>query len=265
MGTTFNGVYVVAIAENIVRVGIVVFESHFHFHSLLFPTDVNGFVEGNAVLIQIANEFRQSAFVVVLFLTTIPLVFQNNTQSFVQESQLPQPIGKRVEVVLHPLENFFIGQKGGFRSRFIYLAHFLHGSHRDSPLVALGVSESIPIHFHLAPFRKGIHHGSTHTVQPARNFVGGFVKLSTGVEYGHNDFQSRFFQLLVLIYRNTATVVLHGNTLVLMNGDLDAGAIPRHGFVDAVIHNFVHQMVQAMAGGIANVHGRPTPYCFQPF
>jgi len=51
------------------------------------------------------------------------------------------------------------------------------------------------------------------------------------------------------------TVVLDADGVVRMDDDLDVIAMTCQGFVDRVVHDFKHQVVQTRAiGGIADVH-----------
>ena len=43
------------------------------------------------------------------------------------------------------------------------------------------------------------------------DLIGALVKLTSSVEYGHNDLKSRLVELLVLIHRNTTSIVLYGD------------------------------------------------------
>jgi hypothetical protein len=54
--------------------------------------------------------------------------------------------------------------------------------------------------------------------------------------------------------RDAAAIVFHSNGIIFFDGDFDMRAVAGHGFVDAVVNNFIDQMVQAALVGAANVH-----------
>ena len=50
---------------------------------------------------------------------------------------------------------------------------------------------------------------------------------------------------------------------IVVDRDADLCGEAGHGFVDRVVDDFVHQMVQAAAGRVADVHGWTFPHMFQ--
>ena len=63
--------------------------------------------------------------------------------------------------------------------------------------------------------------------------------------------------------RNAAAIVRHRHAAVDFQRDLDRLSIPGHVFIDAVIHDLIHEMVQAINAGTADVHGRSFPNGFK--
>ena len=82
---------------------------------------------------------------------------------------------------------------------------------------------------------------------------------------GHDHFQCRLLLLFVEIYRNTTTVILYSDGVVLIDGHLDVVAIAGHGLVNGVVYYFVNQMMQTVLADVANVHGRTFTDSFQTF
>ena len=68
--------------------------------------------------------------------------------------------------------------------------------------------------------------------RPPDTFVGTFVELTSGMQYGHYNFQCGFLFLFVIVYRDTTSVVLYGDGVVLVNGDFDVVAIAGKCLVD---------------------------------
>ena len=102
-------------------------------------------------------------------------------------------------------------------------------------------------------------------MQTAADLVRAFVKLAAGVQHGHNNLKSRLVQLLVLVYRNTTTVVLYGYRLVLVDGNLDVRAIACHSLVDRVVHCLVYEVVKTLLAYVADVHRRALAHCLKSF
>src|SRR5205085_7604478 len=67
------------------------------------------------------------------------------------------------------------------------------------------------------------------------------------------------------IDRNTTAVVANRNAAIDMNLYVDLVAISGQMFVDRIVENFEHQVVQTSLVRIADVHPRPFPDCFQTF
>ena len=68
----------------------------------------------------------------------------------------------------------------------------------------------------------------------------------------------------MLAYRDAATVVLHLSRAVLMDDDADDRAVPGHRLIDGVVNDLVHQVMQALRAGGADVHTRPLAHGFEP-
>src|SRR5690606_29484039 len=64
---------------------------------------------------------------------------------------------------------------------------------------------------------------------------------------------------------DAAAVVDDRDRAVAMNDDVHPVGEARHGFVDAVVHHFGHQVVQAPLIGAADVHARAAPNGFETF
>ena len=63
-------------------------------------------------------------------------------------------------------------------------------------------------------------------------------------------------EFLVHVHRNTTSVVLYRDRLVLVDGNLDVRAIACHRLVDGVVHGLVHKVMETFLTDIADIHGR---------
>jgi hypothetical protein len=67
------------------------------------------------------------------------------------------------------------------------------------------------------------------------------------------------------IHGNAAAVIVHSNTAIRVNGHRDPIADPCQGFVNGVIDNFIHQMMQGFLVGAAHIHTRAAANRLQAF
>ncbi|MBA7638778.1 hypothetical protein ES703_46434 [subsurface metagenome] len=66
------------------------------------------------------------------------------------------------------------------------------------------------------------------------------------------------------IHGNAAPVVFHPDGAVLLKSNHDFSAATSHGFVNAIIDNFIDQMVQSTLVSTADIHAGSTAHCFPP-
>ena len=118
--------------------------------------------------------------------------------------------------------------------------------------------------FELEPVGERVDHRHTDAVEAAGNFVSVAIKFSAGVQDGEDDFGGRTLFRGVHVDRNAAAVVDHGDGIVGVHGDVDFVGVTGHGFVDGIVHNFPHQVVQTHLAGGTDVHGGTQPNGFEP-
>jgi len=81
-------------------------------------------------------------------------------------------------------------------------------------------------------------------VKAAGYLVGVLVKLTAGMELGHDHFTSRNVFALVHFHGDAATIVLHADFTVFVDGDENGIAMTGHGLVNTIVHHLVDQMVK---------------------
>ena len=102
-------------------------------------------------------------------------------------------------------------------------------------------------------------------MEAAGNFVRAFVELTAGVEDGEDDLEGAFVLFFMHVYGDAAAVVDNGYRVVLVDGDLDVRGVTGEGFVDGVVHNLVHKVVQTAFGDVADVHCGALAHCLEAF
>ena len=91
------------------------------------------------------------------------------------------------------------------------------------------------------------------------------VEFTAGMQFGHDNFNGRYFFFFVNTNRYSPAVVEHADTIVIVNGDVDLVAIAGHGLVNTVVHDFVNQVMQTGDIHVSNIHCRPFADRFQAF
>ena len=103
-----------------------------------------------------------------------------------------------------------------------------------------------------------VYHGHADAMETAGDLVRGVVEFTARVQHGHDDLGRRNALFAVDIDRNTTAVVRHRYGLIRMDPDHHSVAITGERFVDRVIDDLEHHVMQAAAVvGIADVHPGP--------
>ena len=100
-------------------------------------------------------------------------------------------------------------------------------------------------------------------MQATRHLIGVVVELSAGMEHGHDNFCGR--DALVMHFRGyTPAVITDGDGFIRVDDNVYLATMPRQRFVDRVVHQLEHHMVQPGAIiCIPDVHPRALPHRIQ--
>jgi len=95
-------------------------------------------------------------------------------------------------------------------------------------------------------------------VESAADLVRGVIKLTAGVQHGHDDLRRRTPLFRVNIDRNATTVVANGNRFVRVDRHRYRVAMAGKRLIDRVIDNLEDHVVKAGAIiGVTDIHPRP--------
>ena len=83
------------------------------------------------------------------------------------------------------------------------------------------------------------------------------------MQHRHHDLKGRLMHLLMLIYRDTTSVILHGDRVVFVDSYFDMRTITGHRLIDRVIDSLVDQVMKTLLADVTNVHCRAFTYGFQ--
>jgi hypothetical protein len=131
--------------------------------------------------------------------------------------------------------------------------------------VALREDLAVALHLELEPRTEGVHHGDTHTVEPAGDLVALLVELPAGMERRQYDLRGRALFRRMLIRRNPAAVILHRDRVVVVDRDGDLATEARERLVDRIVHDLVHEVMETVGSGRSDVHRRSFADRFEAF
>ena len=110
-----------------------------------------------------------------------------------------------------------------------------------SSLIALFMHLAFRTDFHFQPVGQRIDHRSAHAMQAAGYLVSPTAEFSAGMKNRKYHFHSRYTRLVVDPHRNSSSVILHGDRIILIDRNINRG----QRLVNRVIHNLIHQMMKS--------------------
>jgi hypothetical protein len=145
------------------------------------------------------------------------------------------------------------------------VAYDLYRSKGFTLAVLLYVDLALTVNLSDEKVTECVNAGYTYAVQTAGYLVAVLIELTAGVQHCKNYLQCGAMLLGVHTGRNTTTVILDGNGIVLVDIYGDVGAEAGHGFVDTVIYDLIYQVMQTSFAYISDVHGRSFSYRLKSF
>ena len=273
VGTAIDRVDVVCERKHVVG-GIRRGPLHRHFDDAIgvFRLEIDGFVEGFLALIEELHEILESAhsledlFVGVALSVDVTFIDQGDLESLVQEGHLAETSLQGQVVIDRGLpEDLGIGPKRDRRSRMGGRADLVELLLRLAVIERNLVLLAIATHLNDDARGKRVDDRDADAVKTAGDLVTATAELTAGMKDGQNDFDRRDLLFGMLVHGNAATVVNDGDGVVFMDGDVDGCAVTGKRFVDRVVDDLVHQVMQAARAGRADVHARTLTHRFQAF
>ena len=218
--------------------------------------------DGLPVAVEVRHEIFQAFGAVeglvegVSFLVCVTFVRQRNGDALIQVRQLTHAVGEGVAVVHECFKNLVVGLEFDGGAPLVGGADFPHGVLLLASGVFLFVYFSVAVHLGPQQGGKGIHTGNPDAVQTAGNLVRVLVKLAPGTNLGHDDLKGADALLFVHVDGDATSVVRDANSVVFRDGHCDRVAVAGKRFVNGVVDDFVHQMVQASDSHVSDVHRR---------
>ena len=112
---------------------------------------------------------------------------------------------------------------------------------------------------------QSVYNGRTHAVQATRDLVTFAAELAAGMQHGQADLHGRTMQLGMNAHREAPAIVPDLAGAVLVQDDLDMGAVARQRFVNGVIHDLINAVMQPAVIRGADVHAGALANSFQAF
>ena len=212
-------------------------------------------VDRRLVQVQVLDERADPAGIEEVMALAVALVVDRDRHAAVQEGQLAQPLGQRVEAELGGLEDLRIRLEGDLGAAFLGRTGDRELGLRIAALVRLRVHLLVAPDLEIEGLRERVYDRDADPVQSAGHLVAVVVELAAGMKHGQRDFGRRL-TAAVAIDRDAAAVVDHRDRLVDMDRDVDLIAIAGQRLVYRVVDDFVDEMVQAGGAGRADVHRR---------
>ena len=222
-------------------------------------------VDDALVLVQVLDERDDAAVVVeAMALAGFALIVERDRDAGVQERQLAQAAGERVEAEFDELEDLRVGLERDLRAAAFGRAGDRQVGKRLAALVTLLVRVVVAPDLEIEPLRERVDDRDADAVQAARHLVGAVLELAAGVQDRQRDFSGRL-AALVHVGRNAAAVVDDADRVVEVDRDVDFGAEAGERFVDRVVDDLVNQVMQPGRPRGADVHRRTLADRFKAF
>src|SRR5579885_1200643 len=246
---------------------IVVLHGQFDFDAIHLAADADGSrLQTPPVLVEVAHEGDQAALKVEGGLAVAAFVAQGDGQAAIKVGHFAETLGQNVETVVARLHHCEVWQERGGGAGAFGWPQIEQGRDCHPLFVSLPPETAFAPHIDLAPFGQRVDDAHAHAVQAATDLVAAATELAACVQDGHNHFErGEAGPLVVFRYRDAAPVVLDNHRAVGMNGDGDCIRLTRHHLVDAVVNDFIDQLVQPTLVRCADIHAGTDAHGLQPF
>src|SRR5690606_5230269 len=258
VGATLVRVDVVGEGEDALVVAIVPLQRDVQRHALAARGEEDGLlVQHRLRAVEELHEARDAAIELEVVLLAGALVLHLDAQAGVQERELTQTLGERVEVELEQLHDLGVGLEADPGPGAIGGPRLTHQPVRNALGIGLLVDLSCPAHADLEPLREEVHAGHAHAVQTTGDLVATRAELAAGVQLGEHHVQRVLAAELRVRVRtdgDAAAIVFHGEAAVRVDGDRDLRAVTGERLVHRVVDHLVDELVEAVGHRVADVH-----------
>src|SRR5690606_10514301 len=248
VGATLVGVDVVGEGDDALVVAIVPLQRDVQRHALAARREEDRLlVQHGLRAVEELHEARDAAVELEVVLLAGALVLQLDAQAGIEERELTQALGERVEGELEQIHDFGVGPEADAGPGAIGGSRRAHHAVGDGLGGGLLVDLSCPAHADLEPLREEVHAGHAHAVQAAGDLVATRAELAAGVQLGEHHVQRVLAAELRVRVRtdgDAAAIVFHGEAAVRVDGDRDLRAVTGERLVHRVVDHLVDELVE---------------------
>ena len=266
MHAALRRVHIVGKGDHDLVVPVVILHGHLGHGVLPGAGHVDDLlVQGLLVPVDEGDELPDAPLIahIVLLLHARAQVGGADAQAGVEEGLLPHAGVQGVVIIDQSVEHLRVGLEGDGGAGAAGVPHHGHLLGDLAPGEAHLVDLAVLVHLYLKPLAQGIHHRGAHAVQAAGHLVAPAAELAAGVEHGEHHLQSGPPGLGLDVHGDAPAVVGDGDGVSGVDGHGDLGAVAGQRLVDGVVHDLVHQVVQAGLTGGADIHARALADCLQ--
>ena len=228
------------------RVRVVPLQSDLDFRGpvALLRLEVRDTVQRIAALREVLHEVDETPGGLEDFLRSGPLVDELDLDALVEERELLQPVREDLTLELHSLgEDLGVrpeADQGPGLGAALALGELL----RDlAPTEGHRVRGTVSLDLGLELLGERVHHRDA---DAAGDLVALAAELAAGVQHGEHDLEGGAAILATgdRLDRDASAVVEHARRAVRVERHDDLVAVPGHGFVDRVVDDLVHEVMQ---------------------
>ena len=231
---------------DVLGIALVPLQSHLDALSILFVEDEDRLVvQRRLVPVQVAHERGDPSLVAELMTLLGPLILDLDVNPGIEKGQLAEALRKRVVIHLQHRKNRRVSLEGDFGAAPGRLARSYDRGDRNATAVRLMPDRSIAVDLQFEAFGEEVDDRNADPVETPGDLVGIVVELSACVQLGHDDLGRGTSLFLVHVHRDATAVVLNGYRAVRVNDHRDSVGVAGQRFVDGVVDNLVHHVVQA--------------------
>ena len=98
---------------------------------------------------------------------------------------------------------------------------------------------------YIKPFAQCVYNRRTYAVKTAGNLISASAEFSSGMKNSEHDLNSRYSLLRMNSYRNSSSVVLYRNRIVVVNSNIYFTAESAKCLINRIINDFINQMMKS--------------------
>ena len=124
---------------------------------------------------------------------------------------------------------------------------------------------TLTMDFSLQIVRKSVYAGYTDTMETSGNLIAVLAELTSGMKDCQHDLESRTVFLLMHSCRNTTTVILYRDGVILIDKHFNVRTVACESLINTIVHNLIYKMVETSFADITDIHRRSLSHRLKAF